>query len=352
MWALVPLAIGAMTQETGRVFNTDGTYASWLRFSPIICAGDMLAFLVSLLYDYIVDPTLSLKHLRAELAWRFRDYDLANLSTGDLKKSTVIRWALMIVGGIPLQTVKLFAMQGIPCTKAFALMYFIPQVLSEVLYFTAVMFFSKRGAPYLRALYIPSKESSLPLDLWEDICHWCQVALFAVVVLRLEWRPTATQVSTISDFMKYSVPIAFILVFIYSVYKALRILEKLPIQQSLTVEHYLNVLVATFQLCCLLYPLSLVHINRMHWLWLMPIGFFFLMMWIVGGVTEVVRAVTMGFRNISDSRVGRALGIPSKQPLGDLCGVITLNFIAFVLGYCFLFDGTGTVNPSWVGIFG
>jgi hypothetical protein len=77
-------------------------------------------------------------HVRAELAFRFRDEDWTGEAGKEVEKAAPGRWLLMGLGGIPCQTIKLVAMSGTPWTQAAALVYFLAQILAEVVNVSAV----------------------------------------------------------------------------------------------------------------------------------------------------------------------------------------------------------------------
>ncbi|KJZ69017.1 hypothetical protein HIM_11592 [Hirsutella minnesotensis 3608] len=121
-----------MTQPVGRVMDAPPELAFWLRSSPIFCAGDMLYFLLRIVVDYLLEPTLSWRHFKAELAYRFRDEDWYQRPK-EVEKSVMGRWVLIVLGGIPCQTIKLMAMRGIPLTQTWALLFFVALIFGEVL---------------------------------------------------------------------------------------------------------------------------------------------------------------------------------------------------------------------------
>lgn len=102
VFALMPLAIGAMTQPCGRVLDQDPQHRFWLRSLPFFCIGDIFGFFLAVTIDYVTAPDLSWKHFKSELAYRFRDEDFTAHSVIEVEKTTLGRWILMILGGVPL----------------------------------------------------------------------------------------------------------------------------------------------------------------------------------------------------------------------------------------------------------
>ncbi|KAL2006602.1 hypothetical protein VTN00DRAFT_9270 [Thermoascus crustaceus] len=115
--ALVLLAIGAMTQPCGYVLDIDETnYRLYIRASPIVFIADVLHFLVRVFLGFSLDYREFWYHIKAMIRYRFREehgiYGLVGA-----EKASIIRWALLVIGSIPCQTINLMAMQGIPGRK-------------------------------------------------------------------------------------------------------------------------------------------------------------------------------------------------------------------------------------------
>ncbi|KAK4454883.1 hypothetical protein QBC34DRAFT_464749 [Podospora aff. communis PSN243] len=117
-WALVPLSIAAMTQPCGRVLGSDSpNLRFYIRASPITCALDCVHFLGVLLLGCSPDWRLFSRNIKYELNRRFRG-DPFNHDSSSAQDS---------------RTMKLVAMQGIPWTKAWTLMFFVSVAMGEIL---------------------------------------------------------------------------------------------------------------------------------------------------------------------------------------------------------------------------
>ena len=114
-FALVPLALGCMTQPVGRVFDAPPELRIWMRANPLLCAGDVFHYLLRVLIAYAVEPCWSWCHFRGVLADRFRDTDWS-APRPQFEQAALGRWALVLLGGILSPTIKLMAMRGIPVT--------------------------------------------------------------------------------------------------------------------------------------------------------------------------------------------------------------------------------------------
>jgi hypothetical protein len=55
---------------------------------------------------------------------------------------------------------------------------------------------------------------------------------------------------------------------------------------------------------------------------------------------------------VHGTRVGDVLGISGDTREQGMLGVFLWTAVLYVLSYAYLFDGTGTYNPSWTGVFG
>lgn len=159
-WALVPLAVGAMTQPCGCVLSLPESARFWLRCSPIVCIADSAYWVALVAADTVTavyrTGSLSIEPLRSQLAYRFRGDDGSDWDDTlpilpqeyqhdragrngptpqavprPAESRTPIRLCLIALAGIPCQTIKLVAMDGIPWTKAWALMFFISIVVGE-----------------------------------------------------------------------------------------------------------------------------------------------------------------------------------------------------------------------------
>jgi hypothetical protein len=136
-WALVPLAISAMTQPCGSVLRRgSGSTRFFFRASPVICIADVFQFLLFILLGFSRDRRKWLRNIKYELKLRFEGEE-GTLDLTNAENTIIMRWVLLGVGGIPCQTIKLVAMQGIPLTKTWALIFFISIIFGEVLILAA-----------------------------------------------------------------------------------------------------------------------------------------------------------------------------------------------------------------------
>jgi len=111
-----------MTQPSGRVLSLPTRYRTYLRSSPILCALDVLCFLLRI----AITPRLLSISLQEALAVTLRERYLRtdDISEGiqSLEKQTLLRWLFFLVGTLG-PGIKLASMQGIPWTKAWGMMF-------------------------------------------------------------------------------------------------------------------------------------------------------------------------------------------------------------------------------------
>lgn len=130
-WALVPLAIGTMTQPCGKVLgSSDRNVRFYIRASPLICALECIYFLVLILLGLSTSWRCFVKNFKNELNHRFADEHADHMQA---ESSRLVRITLLVLSGIPFQTIKLTAMTGIPWTQRTALAFFTSIVFWEVI---------------------------------------------------------------------------------------------------------------------------------------------------------------------------------------------------------------------------
>jgi hypothetical protein len=184
-FALVPLALGCITQPVGRVFDTPAELRFYMRLNPLVCAGDVLHFFIRILIDYSVEPCWSWRHFRGALADRFRDTDWS-ASPPKFEQAAIGRWVLIVLGGIPCQTVKLVAMGGIPVTQSLALMYAVALVFGEALNVFAEACLRHRGAGSAPAAH-PSSRPQLSPTIQKLLSAYVYFLLHTIQALQVWW---------------------------------------------------------------------------------------------------------------------------------------------------------------------
>ncbi|KUJ24558.1 uncharacterized protein LY89DRAFT_24540 [Mollisia scopiformis] len=177
-FALVPLALGTMTQPVGRVFNTAPELRFWFAVFTYLLPWRCTLLFLRVTTDHCLEPTWSWRHFKAELAYRVRDEKWDEEPTKEVEKAALGRWALILLGGIPCQTIKLVGMRGIPWTQTLAIMYFLSLLFGEVLNILAeTSFRTPRIAPSLECL--PSETNLTCLNVFVAGCNILQVMVIS-----------------------------------------------------------------------------------------------------------------------------------------------------------------------------
>lgn len=120
-----------MTQPCGRVLGrSEGNCRFYGRSSPVFCIADVLHFITLVGLGFNFNPRIFKRNIKYELRKRFADGAEDDMTKAE--NSRAMRWTLMALDGIPCQTVKLMAMEGVFWTKAWAGMFVLSLVFGEV----------------------------------------------------------------------------------------------------------------------------------------------------------------------------------------------------------------------------
>jgi len=142
-WTLIPLAVNTMAQPSGRILSLPAKYRTYLRCSPLICAADSLTIFIHLIFYF---TAFSFKDaIRLLIRQRFGDGEEDEGEGSDekdeerneegiqaIEKFTFVRWLFFILGTVG-PGIKLMAMEGVPCTKAWGAMFLVSFLVVEVL---------------------------------------------------------------------------------------------------------------------------------------------------------------------------------------------------------------------------
>ena len=118
-----------MAQPAGLVLGTPSKHGYLLRVSPIVCAGDALHALISLLLYTIHFKSLS---AAVDLVMKRRFHESENSEIARLQQSRGLRLAIFVFGALP-QILKLYGMNGVPWTTAWGSLYIGSFVVLEPL---------------------------------------------------------------------------------------------------------------------------------------------------------------------------------------------------------------------------
>ncbi|KAH7092253.1 hypothetical protein FB567DRAFT_516851 [Paraphoma chrysanthemicola] len=145
-WALITIATNVMTQPSGRLLFSKSRYRLYLRSSPIICALDAIYFLVRILISPFLLGITVRQAIRLITRERYNKDMVEELQS--LKKQTWLRWIFFLVGTLG-PVVKLAAMQGVPWTKTWGMMFLGAFVVFEGMVFVSAkdIYLKEEGYP-------------------------------------------------------------------------------------------------------------------------------------------------------------------------------------------------------------
>ena len=127
-----------MTQPSGKVLDLPSEWGFVLRSSPFICAADAIATLSSLLKSSIElgSPRVAARSLLEDRSVEARFDDITDQeqaqSFTQFRQNTIVRLMLFVLSTL-LGLIKIFGMQGIPWTKAWASMFWSSFLILELL---------------------------------------------------------------------------------------------------------------------------------------------------------------------------------------------------------------------------
>ncbi|KAJ6437414.1 C6 transcription factor [Purpureocillium lavendulum] len=134
-WALVPLAMNSMLQPAGNIATFTSRTSLALRVSPIVCTADAI---ISLHMVVWYSSTRGMNLRSAARMWHMsrtqrlpHGHDTSPLDTAS-EASPLVRLAVFVIGTL-LQSIKLFACEGIPWTQAWGYMFVVSFVVLETM---------------------------------------------------------------------------------------------------------------------------------------------------------------------------------------------------------------------------
>jgi hypothetical protein len=257
-------------------------------------------------------------------------------------------------------------MQGIPITQTFALMFFIPQVLGEILTISAWALFYKAGLPAMDSLETPSRRTDSWLRFLTWTCHYAQVGTFCTILLEFTTLLCQGWNGFLLNSVDWSLAISFscclyplLLVVPHSLFPRpqLRIPALSPIYYAFCSGICIGVSIFT--------PVQ-IYIHKKFWSNNNFSNGEFIALALSTAICIIAitaicftgPGILISFllkivgERLSNTALGQIFGIPSSKQERDLIIIFLLNLAIAVLGYCYLFRSKDTVNPSWTGVFG
>ena len=344
LFALMPLMLGAMAQPVGRVLDHPARYSLWMRSSPILCAGDMLHFLARYADRCYREPTF-LANFKAELAYRFRD-DEASQDKRDIERTALVRWIMILLGGIPCQTIKLGAMQGVPLTKTVGLLFFISLVFGEVINISASTMVSSHLTHLPEpSLGLPQARTSIAPAMLRVITETAQHFIVPYTTFTL----LRHELLTSAESMDWGV---VLLIWLILSPNLVHVGARRDCHHGLALWALsLAGWVAGFQTCLAFRTSRGIETAWNLWLIVTASGLLFFGT-IIGMMYAMSFIATWAVLARLIGKAGDVRGFSVDEPEQDMITAFLWTAALFVLYYSSLFDGTGTYNPSWTGVFG
>ncbi|KAK4213523.1 hypothetical protein QBC37DRAFT_316048 [Rhypophila decipiens] len=327
-WSLVPLAIAAMTQPCGNVLGRkDKNFRFYSRASPIICIIDVFHFVVCMALCFSVDPRLILRNMKFELRERLYNDGGDGDSHLDAERTRLARWTLLIIGGIPCQTIKLVATDGMVWTKFWAISFFNSMVFWEVM-------------TLLSQLLQTNHAVQLPVPRWR------RESLWSVRTMRM-----ASSLAFACHF--FAVYEAAAILF----YWALFSVSDLQFRHALAITAFLTIFIA-------LSPIIIQHLRGHRFIDDIPLMLLTLLVMVLAVVTAAKGVFKPGLFSAELENWNRI-----RSPLDDYFLVQRLfrvdsaagsaavftcvsTFLFSLFWYCFIFQPWGTYLPDWTEVFG
>jgi hypothetical protein len=374
-----------MTQPSGRVLGSPPHHRAYLRSSPIVCAVDTLFFLLHLALSPIIFWVPVSQAIDITIQQRYRNVEDPVDGIQYLEKQTWLRWLFFVVGTLG-PAIKLAAMQGMPWTKAWGMMF-----LGTFVVFESIVCIKKRpindeaavllGETASASVPIPESARSLvkyinyfellmltlALLIHTGVLAWVVVDLWALraPTSYSDWKDPAqvTGIQTLFavggrvillPMIACSARMIQFFLYINIVFEPVRrggrwdqdrttIAFCFPIYSLIAAEAGI---VSSWMLFVLL-PFSPVILLDM-----LLFGLAFAGPWLlnraISWLCSIFPALSVNLLMIPETARDTW---PSSRAAWTLVFIV-LNLTICALWYLFRYSPAGTVNPSWTGIFG
>lgn len=148
-WALIPIALAAMTQPSGMILGTPSDFDFVLRSSPLVCALSVIDTVCRLIVYSIVERSPS-KGLRRFMLVRFKDErEGSNVRSAGIRQNFKFRAILFVFGVIP-QAVKIYTCTGIPDVHQWTTCYLASLATDEIIMLLSPAYTTIAPVPDLR----------------------------------------------------------------------------------------------------------------------------------------------------------------------------------------------------------
>jgi hypothetical protein len=408
VWILLTLATNSMAQPSGRISGASSRYRIYLCSSPFFCLADGLAILTRM---FVTSMHLRISPLKAsrlaiisrgdERHHSLRNKDTCfddNRATSEKEGPPPVtaaawpRWLFFLVGTVPA-AIQLASFSGVVVAQTLGLMFVSSFAVIELVTFLSTFEEGNTISQilgYLKVEGVTIEEEPLRFKTYKLFVRleWCDTAFFGLAliaqsVLMFElfhqiWVPATVHLSKVFEytFMKVLYAIVGTFWLLLQVVLVVRfVLWLAGVWQSL--NHWLPLrrcalywFSVTFLMGVIPYkPLSLLEDKGFKNKLLTFSGsliYFGVFYWGVAWLCERRPSVARGFLfDRTPWDLAKIEHLPPRHRTGfeEMTGVIQpfawFSFCIFlsnlgvcILWYAFIYDSTGTLNPSWTDVFG
>jgi hypothetical protein len=365
---LITLAISTMTQPSRRVLGSKPHYRTYLRSSPILCSIDALFFLLR--------AFLSALNLRIPLSQAInitvgeRYYDIQDPVEGiqSVEKQTWLRW-LWFVLGMAGPAIKLCAMEDVGWTKAWGVMFLGAFVVVE-----GMVVLEKRGLQPVaqerlgRINYLSRLEKRVfvfTILMHVGIVLWAVVDLLALraPAFQIEEKPHVAGLTGLSPLSYVLTQIGTFLILTFLSVSALMTLfgffcfiQDEREWEAEKIKDLILCLTLSVPFSLLTFFMVMGLINGESFV---PLSFLDILLFLLSFTAPLLLFVMIHslyycYPHLSfyilvvpESSWGRE---PPTRAIWTLVFFL-VNLSVCALWYCLRYDPTGTINPSWIGVF-
>jgi hypothetical protein len=270
-------------------------YGVYIRSSPIICVFDLVSILIRLVFvswKLKVSPRTSLRLL---LRRRFDDSDAEESANG-----TWLRWLLFVLGPLP-QAIRLASFEGTPWTKIIGFIFLANFIVGEV-----AIILAAKGTEYTLLHFRLEREVNQSMEMQDKPFKMIGISSNLVA---------------------------------WPMYEFSFIVDGYGINADRPMKYLFGMCLRLFQFC--IFP-SII------------LGF---AVYLTNRLLSITKLVAQKHRNVVRNLM---LVIPQnnedvleiEEDAVLFLGIFFSNLMHCLLGYRFLYDPSGTVNPGWTGVFG
>jgi hypothetical protein len=389
-WVLLPLAINSMAQPSGKILGLPSRYRIYLSSSPILCVADAVSAIFGLMSSMLilrVNPIKASKLVMKRRIESVMSVEKVEYRPGRFQSRTWARSLFFILGALPA-AIKLYSFTGLPWTKTWGMMF-----LSSFIIIELITLLSRFGGtehnnstpeilghsefewkePHLDFLRRKAEVLTHVFVLCEAILFPALLAHLGLIMWALEklWAAGVNQINIpdyiYEPFLTFQLCYYIILVPLFTVWAVLKCMGRIPkvhvLSRILKYYYWFGMVMAAVYmpiwkksgqqnwlftgLIVLEYVFAVL--IPMHW-----ISFWVCKCWpVVGRVLLIAREPRLAGEKVeSDGEQEDEKDEGPIYPEAWSCFCFFfMSLVAFALWYGFMYNETGTVNPSWTNVF-